>query len=198
MEVTATELKLIRGTQGHVSQNDRIRMLDNRVAELKQINSGLRESLRLKNDELVTSKREMAKLSDVLNKTLLDDEQRIKEKIDSYSYLPKRDAIFNIVVNECAIWGGVKEAELCKKSRKRLYVVPRQMTHYILYKKMKGYTLQEIGKRIGEVGHSTVLNSCKTVSNLVEIDRNFRDAFNKVYAQCLKRIMDYDEERGEN
>ena len=183
MEATARELKLIRGTQSYVSQDDKIRILKNRVAELKQINLGLRESLRLKNDELVISKREVAKLSDVLDKTMSDDEYRIKEKIDSYSYLPKRNAIFNIVVSECAIWGGVKEAELCKRSRKRLYLVPRQMTHYILYKKMEDYTLQEIGKRIGGVGHATVLNSCKTVSNLLETDSKFKDAFNHLKTQ---------------
>lgn len=56
---------------------------------------------------------------------------------------------------------------LMSKTRKREIVFPRQTCHYLAKKHTK-FSLAEIGKHIGYKDHATVINSIKTVENLVE------------------------------
>ena len=61
---------------------------------------------------------------------------------------------------------------LLSKSRKREIVQARQITMYL----SKYYTresLQNIGRKIGDRDHATVLHACKTVSNLMDTDKVF-------------------------
>lgn len=69
-------------------------------------------------------------------------------------------------------------SELFKKSRKRKYVEPRQLFHYLCMKYCKA-TLYQVAS-YGDMDHSTVLHSIKTVSNLIEVDRGFRNLVNEI------------------
>ena len=59
------------------------------------------------------------------------------------------------------------------KTRKREIVQARQITMYFS-KNLTKYSLASIGAQIGNKDHATVLHACKTVSNLKETDKNFR------------------------
>ncbi len=59
------------------------------------------------------------------------------------------------------------------KSRKREVVQARQIAMY-LSKQMTKNSLSSIGATIGQRDHATVLHACKTVSDLMEIDKSFR------------------------
>lgn len=59
------------------------------------------------------------------------------------------------------------------KTRKREVVQARQITMYFS-KNMTKYSLASIGAQIGNKDHATVLHACKTVNNLKETDKNFR------------------------
>lgn len=62
---------------------------------------------------------------------------------------------------------------LLSKSRKREIVQARQIAMY-LAKFHTRESLQNIGRKIGERDHATVLHACKTVSNLMDTDKSFK------------------------
>jgi chromosomal replication initiator protein len=59
------------------------------------------------------------------------------------------------------------------KTNKRDFVEPRQAAHFIA-RKMTTNSLSIIGQKIGNKDHATILHSCKTISNLMETDKQFR------------------------
>jgi chromosomal replication initiator protein len=59
------------------------------------------------------------------------------------------------------------------KTRKREIVQARQITMYFS-KNLTKYSLASIGAQIGNKDHATVLHACKTVNNLKDTDKNFR------------------------
>lgn len=67
----------------------------------------------------------------------------------------------------------IEPEELQKRSRKREVVEGRQILHY-LAKNNKLASLSEIGQRFGKKDHATVLYSCRTVSNLLSTDHQFK------------------------
>lgn len=65
------------------------------------------------------------------------------------------------------------------KTRKREIVQARQITMYFS-KNLTKYSLASIGSQIGNKDHATVLHACKTVSNLKETDKNFRQFMEEI------------------
>jgi hypothetical protein len=63
-------------------------------------------------------------------------------------------------------------------SRKRKYTEPRQLSHYFL-KLETTLTLQEIGDTSNR-HYSTVLHSLKSINNLYETNKRFRERVNKI------------------
>jgi chromosomal replication initiator protein len=63
--------------------------------------------------------------------------------------------------------------QISTKSRKREVVQARQIAMYLSKQHTKN-SLSSIGNIIGNRDHATVLHACKTVSDLMEIDKNFR------------------------
>ncbi len=59
------------------------------------------------------------------------------------------------------------------KTRKREVVQARQIAMYFS-KSLTKYSLASIGAQIGSKDHATVLHACKTVNNLKDTDKNFR------------------------
>lgn len=59
------------------------------------------------------------------------------------------------------------------KTRKREIVQARQITMYFS-KSLTKYSLASIGAQVGNKDHATVLHACKTVNNLKDTDKNFR------------------------
>lgn len=73
---------------------------------------------------------------------------------------------------------------LQSKTRKRHIVQARQLAMFFAKKYTKA-SLASIGSQIGKRDHATVLHACKTVDNLVETDKQFRQ-----YVEDLKRKFD--------
>ena len=71
------------------------------------------------------------------------------------------------------------------KSRKREVVQARQIAMY-LSKQMTKNSLSSIGFTIGQRDHATVLHACKIVTDLMEIDKNFRSSVKEI-EERLKR-----------
>ncbi len=76
-------------------------------------------------------------------------------------------------------------ATLQSKTRKRHIVQARQIAMYFA-KKMTKNSLANIGNKIGQRDHATVLHACKTVDNLCATDKQFRQ-----YIEDLTKKLKY-------
>ncbi len=56
---------------------------------------------------------------------------------------------------------------------------PRQICHFFA-KELTNLTMQRIGDLIGHKDHATVIHSCKTVLNLMETDREYRERIKRI------------------
>lgn len=68
---------------------------------------------------------------------------------------------------------------LQEKTRKREIVQARQLAMFFS-KNLTKFSLSTIGANIGNKDHATVLHACKTVNNLIETDKSFK--------QCVEEI----------
>ena len=69
---------------------------------------------------------------------------------------------------------GVTQSAIYSKSRKRDYVVPRQLTMFFTAKYTK-MPASRIGKLIGGRDHSTVIHSCSQIEKRIKVDKAFED-----------------------
>jgi chromosomal replication initiator protein len=73
----------------------------------------------------------------------------------------------------------VSQQQVFSKSRKRDYVVARQVTMYLAQKYTK-MPAARIGQFIGGRDHSTVLHSCSTIEKRLKVDASFRDELGSI------------------
>lgn len=117
-----------------------------------------------------------------------------KEKIDLTfvkDYMAKilnleseQKVTLEFIIKTVASYFNINEEDLNMKSRKREIVVSRQLAMYFS-KKYTDCSLQEIGRKIGNKNHSTVVHSYKQVVNLYEIDKKFKDTVDKIDKKIL-------------
>jgi len=50
-------------------------------------------------------------------------------------------------------------------------------------KSLTNNSLSAIGSKIGKKDHATVLHACKTISNLIETDKEFKSQIREIEAQ---------------
>ncbi len=86
--------------------------------------------------------------------------------------------IDDIVEKVCKHYN-VTIAAVNSKSRKRDYVVARQVTMYLAQKYTK-MPASRIGKLVGNRDHSTVIHSCSKVEERLKIDTAFSDELNSI------------------
>lgn len=92
--------------------------------------------------------------------------------------------IDNIISKVCAHYD-LDESVIHTKSRKREIVQIRQIAMY-LAKKHTEISASKIGMLIGNRDHATVLHACKTVKDLIEINKSFKSDIEEIEA-VLKR-----------
>ena len=83
----------------------------------------------------------------------MSDFQKIQHEVESY---------FNQVPGVCQL-----------KTRKREIVNSRQISQYFA-KELTKESLDCIAKYFGGQGHCMVIHSCKTVNNLIDVDRKYK------------------------
>lgn len=71
---------------------------------------------------------------------------------------------------------------LSSKSRRRDYVVPRQISMYFS-RKITGTSLKAIGSEFGGRDHTTVLHAMKAVENLIDTDVLFKENMEKIQSK---------------
>ena len=83
---------------------------------------------------------------------------------------------------------GVSQQQVTGKSRKREYVLVRQVSMYLAQKYTK-MPASRIGQLIGGRDHSTVLHSCNTVEQRLKTEKGFKDEMTSI-EQSLKLKSD--------
>lgn len=81
----------------------------------------------------------------------------------------------------------VSKSDALSKNRKRELVECRQIAMYFCAENTK-FTYSQIGYDIGDKDHSTVLHAKKTVTNLLQTDKQFREKYARIEAE-LKKII---------
>ena len=85
------------------------------------------------------------------------------------------------IVKTVAEYYNVEVNSVGTKSRKREIVLVRQTAMY-LAKKHLDLSSSKIGYQLGRRDHATVLHACKTIANLLDTDKKFRNEMSEIEA----------------
>lgn len=92
--------------------------------------------------------------------------------------------MFDDIIDICARYYGTTRAAVLSESRERHVVKARQAAMYIS-RRLTRRSLPEIGRRMGNRDHTTVLHSDKKITALVERDPFTRQSMERLTDACL-------------
>jgi len=98
-----------------------------------------------------------------------------REVIQSFISNINKEITIEYIMKLVADYYDIPVDMLEKQSRKRQFVIARQLSMY-LAKKLTNETLKTIGDKFGGRDHSTVLYSCTQVQNMMDTDDFFKDS----------------------
>lgn len=110
------------------------------------------------------------------NATLLGKEVTIdlaRDILKAYVRCSQKDINIELIQETVCGYFNMSREDLHSRKRTRDIAQARQVAMY-LAKKMTKLPLKCIGQNIGGKDHATVVHACKTISNLMETDRAFR------------------------
>lgn len=90
-------------------------------------------------------------------------------------------------------FGGVPEDVIFSKSRKREIVVSRQVVQYLL-KTYTKWSLEFIGSVTGGRDHATVLHAMKTISNLIDTEKEFAETMKRIERDVRAKAITFKHE----
>lgn len=97
------------------------------------------------------------------------------------------EILIPIIRDEIEKYFGLKPGSIQIRRRKRKIVEARQIAHWIAcHYELGNYSF--IGKTFGNVDHSTVIYSKKTVNNLLKTDAEYRASFKDIQAIIINKL----------
>jgi len=102
-----------------------------------------------------------------------------KEMIDKLIKSTKREISIDYIQKVVCNFYNIALDQLQSKTRKREIVQARQVAMFFS-KSLTKSSLATIGSQIGGKDHATVLHACKTVNNLIETDKRFRQQVDEI------------------
>ncbi len=102
-----------------------------------------------------------------------------KEMIDKLIKSTKREISIDYIQKVVCNFYNIPMDLLQSKTRKREIVQARQVAMFFS-KSLTKSSLATIGSQIGGKDHATVLHACKTVNNLIETDKRFRQQVDEI------------------
>jgi chromosomal replication initiator protein len=87
---------------------------------------------------------------------------------------------FRYVIDMVCLRYELEESVAMGKSRKREHVKARQIIHSLLKTNFNRLSLKKIGEACGGKDHATVMHSCRSVSNQVDTDKEYREEYNEL------------------
>ena len=85
----------------------------------------------------------------------------------------------SVIKEKVASYFGLTVGILESKRRKKEFVIPRFIAMYIA-RRYTNNTLKEIGRFFGNRDHSSVINACNRVEQMIKEDINFKNKYEKV------------------
>ncbi len=107
-----------------------------------------------------------------------------KQMVERFVNNSNREITITYIINSVCEEMGTSQADFFTKSRKRNIVQARQLSMYFSKKYTKA-PLITIGEQCGGKDHATVIHSLKTVTNLLETDKQFRAIADKIEQTLL-------------
>ena len=102
-----------------------------------------------------------------------------KQMVEQFVNNSNREVTITYIINAVCEEMGTSQADFFTKSRKRNIVQARQLSMYFSKKYTKA-PLITIGEQCGGKDHATVIHSLKTVTNLLDTDKQFRAIADKI------------------
>lgn len=99
--------------------------------------------------------------------------------IGDFSNYEKKTISIDDIIKTVSDYYGVEVNAINTRSRKREVVLVRQVAMF-LAKKYLDLSTAKIGQYVGKRDHATVLHACKTVANLADTDKQFRNELNEI------------------
>jgi len=106
----------------------------------------------------------------------IDLARRMVEKLVSTT---KKEITIEFIQKVVCDYYKIPLDQMLGKTRKREIVQARQVSMYFS-KSLTKSSLATIGSRIGGKDHATVLHACKTVNNLIDTDKQFRNQIHEI------------------
>ena len=97
-----------------------------------------------------------------------------------------KPATIETIISKVCEHYNIEESAIHTKTRKREIVQVRQIAMF-LAKKHTDNSASKIGQLIGKRDHATVLHACKTVKDLIEVDKNFKTEIEEIEATIKRR-----------
>ncbi|SKC23787.1 chromosomal replication initiator protein [Alkalitalea saponilacus] len=105
-----------------------------------------------------------------------------KSVVDKLVRKSQRELSVDFIQKTVCKYYGLDPESLQSKTRKREIVQARQIAMYFS-KNLTNSSLSAIGSKIGKKDHATVLHACKTITNLIETDRDFKSQIREIESQ---------------
>ena len=102
-----------------------------------------------------------------------------RKVVGSLSNYEKKSISIDNIIKVVSDYYAVEVSAINTRSRKREVVLVRQVAMF-LAKKHLDMSTAKIGQYIGKRDHATVLHACKTIANLAETDKQFRNELNEI------------------
>jgi chromosomal replication initiator protein len=96
-----------------------------------------------------------------------------RQMIDKFVKNTTREISIDFIQKIICDYFNIPVDQLNSKTRKRDIVQARQLAMFFS-KKLTKSSLATIGLHCGNKDHATVLHACRTVTNLIDTDKNFR------------------------
>ncbi len=189
VELKGLEPRLLSRFKWGLSADLQIPDLETRIAILKRklYNDGIeipQEVIEYLAYNITTNVREMegALISLVAQSSLNKKAITIdlaRQMIDKFVKNTTREISIDYIQKVVCDFFGLPVEQINTKTRKREIVQARQLAMYFSKKHTKS-SLATIGLHCGNKDHATVLHACKTVSNLIETDKQFEGYVNEI------------------
>lgn len=99
--------------------------------------------------------------------------------VGNLSDYEKKSITIDDIISKVSSYYGIETSAINTRSRKREVVLVRQVAMF-LAKKYLDMSTSKIGQYVGNRDHATVLHACKTVANLADTDKQFRNELNEI------------------
>jgi chromosomal replication initiator protein len=184
VEMEGMNARLLSRFKWGLSADLQVPDLETRIAiiEKKLYKDGVempREVIEYLAYSIVTNVREMeGALISILAQSSLNKKaitlELAKKMIDKFVKNTSREISIDYIQKVVCDYFSLPLEAIHSKTRKREIVQARQLAMYFS-KKMTKSSLATIGQHCGKKDHATVLHACRTVNNLIETDKQFRN-----------------------